>query len=77
KALLTAIPELNPCIQGFPSQCLFNYDYQIVNLSVAEFEFMQKCDNNSTVAEILAGVELGLDGVKTLLQQQLILLTPA
>ncbi|MEH1930938.1 class I SAM-dependent methyltransferase [Nostoc sp.] len=77
KALLTATPELNPCIQGFPSQCLFNYDYQIVNLSVAEFEFMQKCDSNSTVAEILAGVELGLDGVKTLLQQQLILLTPA
>ncbi|MHC5611047.1 MAG: class I SAM-dependent methyltransferase [Nostoc sp.] len=77
KALLTATPELNPCIQGFPSQCLFNYDYHIVNLSVAEFEFMQKCDSNSTVAEILAGVELGLDGVKTLLQQQLILLTPA
>ena len=75
-ALLAAIPELNPCIEGFPSQCFFNYDYQIVNLSVAEFEFMQKCDANSTVAEILAGVQLGLDGVKTLLQQQLILLTP-
>ncbi|MEH1826618.1 MAG: class I SAM-dependent methyltransferase [Nostoc sp.] len=76
-ALLTAIPELNPCIEGFPSQCFFNYDYQIVNLSVAEFEFMQKCDSNSTVAEILAGVELGLDKVRKLLQQQLILLTPA
>ncbi|MGJ5633570.1 class I SAM-dependent methyltransferase [Nostoc sp. CALU 1950] len=75
--LLAAIPELNPCIEGFPSQCFFNYDYQIVNLSVAEFEFMQKCDKNSTIAEILAGVELGLDGVRTLLQQQLILLTPA
>ncbi|MBN3894920.1 MAG: class I SAM-dependent methyltransferase [Nostoc sp. NOS(2021)] len=76
-ALLAAIPELNPCIEGFPSQCFFNYDYQIVNLSVAEFEFMQRCDKHFTVAEILAGVELGLDGVKTLLQQQLILLTPA
>ncbi|MEH1934067.1 MAG: class I SAM-dependent methyltransferase [Nostoc sp.] len=76
-ALLSAIPELNPCIEGFPSQCFFNYDYQIVNLSVAEFEFMQKCDTNSTVAEILASVQLGLDGVRTLLQQQLILLTPA
>ncbi|MBD2529546.1 class I SAM-dependent methyltransferase [Nostoc flagelliforme FACHB-838] len=75
-ALLAAIPELNPCIEGFPSQCFFNYDYQIVNLSVAEFEFMQKCDANSTVAEILAGRQLGLDGVRTLLQQQLILLTP-
>ncbi|MEH1872458.1 class I SAM-dependent methyltransferase [Nostoc sp.] len=76
-ALLAAIPELNPCIEGFPSQCFFNYDYQIVNLSVLEFEFMQKCDGNSTVAEILGGVELGLDGVRTLVQQQLILLTPA
>ncbi len=73
--LLAAIPELNPCIEGFPSQCLFNYNYQIVNLSVAEFEFMQRCDSNSTVAEILADVQLGLDGVRTLLQQQLILLT--
>ncbi|MBW4426810.1 MAG: class I SAM-dependent methyltransferase [Nostoc desertorum CM1-VF14] len=76
-ALLEAIPELNPCIEGFPSQCFFNYDYQIVNLSVPEFEFMQKCDANSTVAEILADGQLGLDGVRTLLQQQLILLTPA
>ncbi|PHM10094.1 class I SAM-dependent methyltransferase [Nostoc sp. 'Peltigera malacea cyanobiont' DB3992] len=75
--LLTAIPELNPCLEGFPSQCFFNYDYQIVNLSVAEFEFMQRCDINSTVAEILTNVELGLDEVRTLLQQQLILLTPA
>ncbi|MEH2261074.1 class I SAM-dependent methyltransferase [Nostoc sp.] len=76
-ALLAAIPELNPCIEGFPSQCFFNYDYQIVNLSVAELEFMQRCDKNSTVAEILTNVELGLDVVRTLLQQQLILLTPA
>ncbi len=75
--LLAATPELNPCIEGFPSQCFFNYDYQIVNLSVPEFEFMQKCDANSTVADILAGVQMGLDGVRTLLQQQLILLTPA
>ncbi|MGF1934808.1 MAG: class I SAM-dependent methyltransferase [Nostoc sp. ChiQUE02] len=76
-ALLVAIPELNPCLEGFPSQCFFNYDYQIVNLSVTEFEFLQRCDANSTVADILTNVELGLDGVRTLLQQQLILLTPA
>ncbi|OYD94750.1 SAM-dependent methyltransferase [Nostoc sp. 'Peltigera membranacea cyanobiont' 210A] len=75
--LLAAIPELNPCLEGFPSQCFFNYDYQIVNLSVPEFEFMQRCHANATVAEILTNVELGLDGVRTLLQQQLILLTPA
>ena len=38
---------------------------------------MQRCDNHSTVAEILVGVELGLDEVRSLVQQQLILLTPA
>ena len=75
--LLTAIPELNPCIDGFPSQCLFNYDYQIINLSTAEFEFMQKCGNNATVAEILAQVKLDLHAVRHLLKQQLLLLTPA
>ncbi|MFS0519651.1 class I SAM-dependent methyltransferase [Nostoc sp. UIC 10607] len=75
-ALLAAIPELNPCLQGFPSQCFFNYDYQIVNLSVAEFEFMQRCDANSRVADILPVGQLGLDGVRRLVQQQLILLTP-
>jgi len=76
ETLLAAIPELNPCIDGFPSQCIFNYDYQIINLSGSEFEFLQKCDKKATVGEILGGVELGLDKVRSLLQQQVILLTP-
>ncbi|UKO97032.1 class I SAM-dependent methyltransferase [Nostoc sp. UHCC 0870] len=76
-ALLSAIPELNPCIDGFPSKCVFNYDYQIINFSETEFEFLQKCDGNSTVAEILVEIQLGLDGVRTLMQQQLLILTPA
>ncbi|MBW4617348.1 MAG: class I SAM-dependent methyltransferase [Desmonostoc vinosum HA7617-LM4] len=75
--LLAATVELSPCIDGFPSRAIFNHDYQIVNLSEAEFEFLQNCDGNSTVAEILTSVQLELDGVRTLLQQQLILLTPA
>jgi SAM-dependent methyltransferase len=75
-ALLKAIPELNPCIEGFPSQCVFNYDYQIINLSSEEFEFLQRCDGNSTVAEILASVQIGLDGIRSLLKQQMIVLTP-
>ncbi|MBD2597132.1 class I SAM-dependent methyltransferase [Nostoc spongiaeforme FACHB-130] len=73
--LLSAIPELNPCIDGFPSQCIFNYDYQIVNLSTPEFEFMQACNGQATVGEILANVQLGLDGVRTLIKQQLVMLT--
>lgn len=78
--LLAAIPERNPCMDGWPSQCLFNYDYQIVNLSEEEFEFLQVCDANSsesrTLGEILASVKLGLEGVRSLLNQQLIMLTP-
>lgn len=77
KALLTAIPELSPCIDGFPSQCVFNYDYQIVHLSALELEFLQKCNGQSTVADILKKVPLDLNQVRKFLQQQLILLTPA
>jgi hypothetical protein len=80
EALLAAIPERNPCMDGWPSKCLFNYDYQIVNLSEEEFEFLQACDANSaqqrTVGEILVGAKLGLAGVRSLLKQQLIMLTP-
>lgn len=80
EALLAAIPERNPCMDGWPSQCLFNYDYQIVNLSPDEFEFIRNCDENSekrkTVGEILANVNLGLEKVRSLLDRQLILLTP-
>jgi SAM-dependent methyltransferase len=80
EVLLAAIPELHPCMDGWPSQCLFNSDYQIVNLSAEEFEFIQACDRNAseqrTVQEILTEVPLGLEGVRSLRNQQLILLTP-
>jgi SAM-dependent methyltransferase len=80
EALLAAIPSRNPCMDGWPSQCLFNYDYQIVNLSETEFKFLQACDGNfatqQTVNEILAAVEIGVEEVRSLLNQQLILLTP-
>ncbi len=76
--LLAAIPERNPCMDGWPSRCLFNYDYQIVKLSEAEFEFLQACDASATrtVGEIVTSVQLGLEEVRLLLKQQLILLTP-
>ncbi|QSJ19902.1 class I SAM-dependent methyltransferase [Nostoc sp. UHCC 0702] len=75
EALLAAIPELNPCMDGWPSKGIFNQDYQIVKLSEEEFEFLQACDGNSTIKEILARVQLGLEGVRTILKQHLILLT--
>ncbi|HEY9673540.1 MAG TPA: class I SAM-dependent methyltransferase [Waterburya sp.] len=80
EALLAAIPERNPCMDGWPNKCLFNYDYQIINLSEKEFEFLQACETNATiqrtVGEILGSVKLSLEGVRSLLKQQLIMLTP-
>jgi SAM-dependent methyltransferase len=79
RLLLAAIPERNPCMDGWDSRCLFNYDYQIVNLSEAEWQFLKACDGNSqqqTVAELCQAADLGLEQVRSLLAQQLILLTP-
>lgn len=80
EALLAAIPERNPCMDGWPSKCLFNYDYQIVNLTESEFQFLQACDNNTdkkqSLSAILTGSDLSLDRVRSLLQQQLIILSP-
>lgn len=77
-ALLRAIPERSPCMDGWESTCLFNYDYQIVNLSDEEFRFMKAADGNhsKTVGEIVSEVGIGLDRVRSLQAQQLILLTP-
>jgi SAM-dependent methyltransferase len=81
-AILSAIPERNPCMDGFPSRCLFNYDYQIVNLSEAEFAFLEACDANQTqqrtVQQICEeGAVLELTEIRQMIDRQLILLTPA
>lgn len=74
--LLAAIPEINPCIDGFPSRCLFNYDYQIINLSEPELAFLQACQGQQTLGEILATRDISLEQVRGFLAQQLLLLTP-
>ena len=76
EALLAAIPEISPCIHGWPAQSLLDRDYRPVSLSESEFEFMQACDAAKTVREILVQVPLGVERVRSLHQQQLILLTP-
>ncbi|MGF1496169.1 MAG: class I SAM-dependent methyltransferase [Elainellaceae cyanobacterium] len=81
-ALTAAIPTLNPCIDGWPSQCVFNMDYQIMRLDDAEFAFLTACDRNSsaqpplTVREMLEQAPLDLDQVRSLQQRHLILLAP-
>ena len=77
RALLQAIPDRSPCMDGWDSRCLFNYDYQVVNLSETEWQFLKACDGNETrsVEQILTDVPLSLEGVRSLQAQQLILLT--
>lgn len=74
--LLQAIPERSPCMEGYPSQTLFNYDYQVVKLSPAELAFLQACDGNTakSVQALLAIAPLELDQVRAIASQQLILL---
>ncbi|NEP05586.1 MAG: class I SAM-dependent methyltransferase [Okeania sp. SIO2G4] len=81
RLLLAAIPELSPCIQGWPSENIFDGDYKLVNLSRKEYEFLQACDTNSnsqspsTVGEILANIPVELEIVRSLQSRLLILLT--
>ncbi|NEO30719.1 MAG: class I SAM-dependent methyltransferase [Symploca sp. SIO3C6] len=80
KTLLAASCERNPCMSGWPSKSLFDYDYKLVQLSEAEFEFLQICDAHNSqgqvkVGEILAKVQLELDEVRGLLKRQLIMLS--
>jgi SAM-dependent methyltransferase len=76
--LLAAKAERNPCMEGWPSRTLFDYDYQFTSLSEAEFEFLQACDRapDSAIAALLAASPLTLDQVRQLQQRQLLLLTP-
>ncbi len=80
EALLNAIPQRHPCMDGWPSPCLFNFDYQIVNLSDQEFAFLQACDRNleaqQSLQDLLQQTPLTLDRVRHLQDQQLLLLTP-
>jgi SAM-dependent methyltransferase len=75
--LMTAIPERSACMYGWPSQQVLDHNYTMVDLSIAEFEFLQACAENRTVGEILANGSIGLDldGVRSLISKQLIWLT--
>ena len=83
--LATAIPDLNPCIEGWPANTLFNADYQIITLNDDTRAFLDACDRNhqrdrATVSQILAHLArptLTLDCIRTLLEQRLLVLTPA
>jgi hypothetical protein len=78
-ALLAAIPELNPCIDGWPSSTVFNADYQIIRLSEADLAFLTACAENTqgrSIQEILTEMPLSIEQVRSLLDQQLLILSP-
>ncbi|MGD1849201.1 MAG: class I SAM-dependent methyltransferase [Cyanophyceae cyanobacterium] len=83
ETLLSAIPQLNPCLDGWPSQAFFNPDYQIVKPNELEFQFLQRCDANpgtQTVKQLVESLEIpdsssfDLNNVRQLLAQQLLIL---
>ena len=83
RQLKAAIAEITPCLNGWPSQTLFDYNYQLASLSEAEYEFMKAIDTENTdetdkktVKDILAEVQFDLEGVRSLQSRQFILLTP-
>lgn len=77
EALLKAIPTLSPCIDGWDSRCIFNYDYQIIHLDEADWAFLKACETNSsqTMGDLLQQVSIDLGRVRSLQALQLILLT--
>ena len=78
--LLNAIPERNPCMDGYPSTVLFNEDYQVVHIEADGLRFLQRCDENASrqdsVQTILTELGLSLETVRSLLLNRLLLLTP-
>jgi hypothetical protein len=79
--LANAIPEVHPCLTGWISQSFLDYEFQPVQLSNAEFEFMKICDSNPeaklTVSTILEQMDMDLELVRNLQQRQLIILSDA
>jgi len=77
--LMTAIPERSACMYGWPSEKVLDHNYTMVDLSTAEFEFLQACAENRTVGEILENGSMGLDleVVRSLISKQLIWLIPS
>jgi SAM-dependent methyltransferase len=75
-ALLGAVPSLSPCISGWPGSSVFNFEYQVVQLTPEELAFLTACEGNAaeTVGALLKTVPLALDRVRHLQALQLILL---
>jgi SAM-dependent methyltransferase len=78
EALLAAIPHRHPCIEGWESKHLFNYDWKLINISDTDLAFMQICDRNReqkfSVSEIIKTLDFSIADVRSLLTNKLIML---
>lgn len=78
EVFLTAIPERHPCMDGFPSDTLFNFDYQIIKLSQDELTLLKACDENNlkqrSFKDILEELNLTIDTARLLEEKRLIIL---
>ncbi|NMG18655.1 class I SAM-dependent methyltransferase [Brasilonema bromeliae] len=77
--VLNSIPERSPCMEGWPSQVILDYNYQVAKLSEAEYAFLEACDHAQapeTVETLIQNTGMDLEGVRSLQKRQLILLTP-
>lgn len=76
-----AIPSLHPCMTGWPSRSLFDYNYQPLELTEAEFKFLQAVESpefaGKTVKQILEHLnheEINPNLVQDLQRRQLLVL---
>lgn len=76
-----AIPSLHPCMTGWPSRSLFDYNYQPLELTESEFRFLQAVESpggtGKTVKQILEHLndgEITLNLVQDLQRRQLLIL---
>lgn len=75
--LLAAQVQRHPCMQGWPSRSVFDYDYQMVDLSEAEFQALTLADGDGdlpTVAAVMAATGLDEAAMRSLQQRQLVVL---
>ncbi|MEM9538078.1 MAG: class I SAM-dependent methyltransferase [Cyanobacteria bacterium P01_E01_bin.42] len=79
ETFLSGIPELHPCIHGWPGQTLFNADYELTNLSDEDLTFLQICETNlqsqKTLGEVLKECSLEVERARMLFSQRLFILS--
>jgi DNA-binding response OmpR family regulator len=77
--ILEAIPEIHPCLTGWPSRSLFDYNYQPIELTETEFLLLKVCADNKeqqrTVKAILASMDGDIELVRDLHRRQLLLIS--